>query len=93
MGGKRNLLVATGGATVFTLLFASSSTLPMLTFAWVCNRLTQSIGWSALVKVSSKWFHYSRYGTVIAILTCSYFIGDAAARLVPCVAAFVTVIL
>ena len=79
-GGKRNLLVATGGATAFTLLFASSSTLPMFTFAWVCNRLTQSIGWSALVKVSSKWFHYSRYGTVIAILTCSYFIGDAAAR-------------
>ena len=79
-GGKRNLLVATGGATVFTLLFASSATLPMLTFAWVCNRLTQSIGWSALVKVSSKWFHYARYGTVIAILTCSYFVGDAAAR-------------
>ena len=79
-GGKRNLLVATGGATVFTLLFASSSTLPVLTFAWVCNRLTQSIGWSGLVKVSSRWFNYSRYGTVIAILTCSYFIGDAAAR-------------
>ena len=79
-GGRRNLLVATGGATAFTLLFASSSTLPVLTLAWVCNRLTQSIGWSALVKVSSKWFDYSRYGTVIAILTCSYFIGDAAAR-------------
>jgi sugar phosphate permease len=79
-GGKRNLLIATGGATVFTLLFASSSTLPMFTVAWVCNRLTQSIGWSALVKVSSRWFHYSRYGTVIAILTCSYLIGDAAAR-------------
>jgi sugar phosphate permease len=79
-GGKRNLLVATGGATAFTLLFASSSTLPMLTLAWVGNRLTQSIGWSALVKVTSRWFNYSRYGTVIAVLTCSYFIGDAAAR-------------
>jgi len=61
-GGKRNLLIATGGATAFTLLFASSSTLPMFTFAWIGNRLSQSIGWSALVKVSSKWFHYSRYG-------------------------------
>jgi OPA family glycerol-3-phosphate transporter-like MFS transporter len=79
-GGKRNLLIATGGATVFTLLFASSSTLPLFTFAWVGNRLTQSIGWSALVKVSSKWFNYSRYGTIAAILTCSYLIGDAAAR-------------
>ena len=79
-GGKRNLLIATGGATAFTLLFASGSTLPLFTFAWVGNRLTQSIGWSALVKVSSKWFNYSRYGTVAAILTCSDLVGDAAAR-------------
>jgi MFS transporter, OPA family, glycerol-3-phosphate transporter len=79
-GGKRNLLIATGGATVFTLLFAASASLPMFTLAWIANRLSQSIGWSALVKVSSKWFHYSRYGTVIAILTCSYLLGDAAAR-------------
>jgi OPA family glycerol-3-phosphate transporter-like MFS transporter len=79
-GGKRNLLIATGGATVFTLLFASGTTLPSYTFAWVGNRLTQSIGWSALVKVSSKWFNYSRYGTIAAILTCSYLIGDATAR-------------
>ena len=79
-GGKRNLLIATGGAAAFTLFFAASSTLPLFTLAWIGNRITQSIGWSALVKVSSKWFHYSRYGTVAAILTCSYLIGDAAAR-------------
>jgi sugar phosphate permease len=79
-GGKRNLLIATGGATVFTLLFAASAALPVFTLAWIGNRLSQSIGWSALVKVSSRWFHYSRYGTVIAILTCSYLLGDAAAR-------------
>ena len=79
-GGKRNLLIATGGATLFTLLFASSAVLPVFTLAWIGNRLTQSIGWSALVKVSSKWFNYSRYGTIAAILTCSYLIGDAAAR-------------
>ncbi|HEV2286360.1 MAG TPA: MFS transporter [Steroidobacteraceae bacterium] len=79
-GGKRNLLIATGGATLFTLLFAASGTLPVFTLAWIANRLSQSIGWSALVKVSSKWFHYSRYGTVAAFLSCSYLIGDAIAR-------------
>ncbi len=79
-GGKRNLLIATGGATLFTLLFASGSALPLFTLAWIGNRVTQSIGWSALIKVSSKWFHYSRYGTVAAILTCSYLLGDAVAR-------------
>ena len=79
-GGKRNLLIATGGATLFTLLFAASSALPVFTFVWVANRVSQSIGWSALVKVSSRWFHYARYGTVAAILTCSYLVGDAVAR-------------
>ena len=79
-GGKRNLLIATGGATLFTLLFASGGTLPVFTLAWIGNRLSQSIGWSALIKVSSRWFHYSRYGTVAAILTCSYLVGDAVAR-------------
>ncbi|MBS0577723.1 MAG: MFS transporter [Proteobacteria bacterium] len=79
-GGKRNLLIATGGAALFTLLFASGSALPLFTLAWIGNRMTQSIGWSALIKVSSKWFHYSRYGTVAAILTCSYLLGDALAR-------------
>jgi OPA family glycerol-3-phosphate transporter-like MFS transporter len=79
-GGKRNLLIATGGATAFTLLFVSSASLPIFTLAWVGNRLTQSIGWSALIKVSSKWFSYTRYGTVAAILTCSYLLGDAVAR-------------
>jgi len=79
-GGKRNLLIATGGATLFTLLFASSSLLPLFAFAWVGNRMSQSIGWSGLVKVSSKWFSYARYGSIAAILTCSYLIGDAAAR-------------
>jgi len=37
-GGKRNLLIATGGATLFTLLFASGSTLPLFTFALVGAR-------------------------------------------------------
>src|SRR5256885_16834657 len=37
-GGKRNLLIATGGAAALTLLFASSSALPMFTLAWVGNR-------------------------------------------------------
>ena len=43
-GGKRNLLIATGGATVFTLLFASGATLPLFTFAWV--------GWSPVTAPS-----------------------------------------
>src|SRR5580693_3896455 len=79
-GGRVNFLIGLGGATVFTLLFASGAALPLFTFAWLGNRLTQSIAWAGLIKVSSKWFDFSSYGTIIGILSISYLIGDAIAR-------------
>jgi sugar phosphate permease len=79
-GGRRTFTLGLGGAIAFTLLFASSGTLPFFTLAWVGNRLTQSIGWAGLVKVSSKWFDYSSYGTVMGVLSVSFLVGDAAAR-------------
>src|SRR5437660_4281069 len=79
-GGRRNFLIGVGGAAVFTLLFAAGGTIPMFTLAWLGNRLTQSIGWAGLIKVSSRWFDYSSYGSIVGILSISYMIGDAAAR-------------
>ena len=79
-GGRRNFLIGVGGAAVFTLLFAAGGTLPMFTFAWLGNRLTQSLGWAGLIKVSSRWFDYSSYGLIVGILSISYLVGDAAAR-------------
>jgi len=79
-GGRRNFLLGVGGATVFTLLFAVGGALPVFTLAWIGNRLTQSLGWAGLIKVSSRWFDYSSYGSIIGILSISYLIGDALAR-------------
>ena len=79
-GGRPNFLIGLGGATVFTVLFAAGATLPLFTMAWIGNRLTQSIAWAGLIKVSSKWFDYSSHGTIIGILSISYLIGDAIAR-------------
>src|SRR5271156_5044723 len=79
-GGRISFLIGLGGATAFTLLFASGLSLPLFTMAWIGNRLTQSIAWAGLVKVSSKWFDYSSYGMIIGILSISYLVGDAAAR-------------
>src|ERR1019366_2494 len=79
-GGRCNFLIGLGGALAFTVLFASGATLPLFTFAWLGNRLTQSLAWAGLVKVSSKWFDYSSYGAIIGVLSISYLIGDAAAR-------------
>ncbi len=79
-GGRRNFLIGVGGAMLFTFAFAAGGVLPVFTLAWIGNRLTQSIGWAGLIKVSSKWFNYSSYGSIVGILSISYLIGDAAAR-------------
>ena len=60
-GGRRNFLIGVGGAAVFTLLFTLGGGIPVFTLAWIGNRLTQSVGWAGLIKVSSKWFNYSSY--------------------------------
>lgn len=79
-GGRWNFLIGVGGAAVFTLMFAAGGTLPLFTLAWLGNRLTQSLGWAGLIKLSSKWFDYTSYGSIIGILSISYLVGDALAR-------------
>ena len=79
-GGRRNFLIGVGGAAGFTLLFAVAGTFPVFTAAWLGNRLTQSVGWAGLIKVSSKWFNYSSYGSIAGLLSVSYLVGDALAR-------------
>jgi sugar phosphate permease len=79
-GGRRNFLIGLAGATVFTGLFATGSTLSLFTLAWFGNRLTQSIAWAGLIKVTSKWFDYTSHGAIAGILSISYLVGDALAR-------------
>ncbi|MGN6453216.1 MAG: MFS transporter, partial [Steroidobacteraceae bacterium] len=79
-GGRRNFLIGVGGACLFTAAFATGGTVPIFTIAWLGNQSTQSMGWAGLIKVSSKWFNYSSYGSIIGILSVSYLVGDALAR-------------
>lgn len=79
-GGRRAFLLGLAGAAGFTLLFASGGGLPIFTIAWIGNRLTQSMGWAGLLKVCSRWFDFSSYGTIVGILSLSYLVGDAVAR-------------
>ena len=79
-GGRRNFLFGMSGSIAFTLLFAASGTLPLFTVAWMGNRLVQSLGWAGAVKIASRWFPFRRYGTVMAIISLSFLLGDAAAR-------------
>ena len=79
-GGRRSFLIGLGGATSFTLLFAAGGTVPLFSAAWIGNRLTQSVAWAGLIKVTSKWFDYTSHGAIIGILSVSYLVGDAVAR-------------
>jgi sugar phosphate permease len=79
-GGRRNFLTGMGGSIFFTLLFVAGGGFPLFTLAWIGNRLFQSTGWVGLVKVASRWFSYSTYGTVMAVLSLSFLFGDAGCR-------------
>src|SRR5579872_985491 len=77
LGGRRNFLLGMAGAVLFTLWFAGSASLPIFALAWIGNRMTQSLGWAGIVKISSKWFSYRSYGTVMAVVSLSFLFGDA----------------
>jgi OPA family glycerol-3-phosphate transporter-like MFS transporter len=79
-GGRRNFLAGMAGSILFTILFVLSGGFPLFTLAWIGNRLFQSLGWVGLVKVASRWFSYSTYGTVMAVLSLSFLFGDAGCR-------------
>ena len=68
------------GSILFTVLFMLGGGFPLFTLAWVGNRLVQSLGWAGMVKVTSRWFSYTTYGSVMAVLSLSYLFGDAISR-------------
>ena len=81
LGGRRNFLGGMFGSVLFTMLFTLGGGLPLFTLAWVGNRFVQSLGWAGIVKVSSRWFSYRSYGTVMGIISLSFLFGDAASRM------------
>ena len=79
-GGRRSFLAGMLGSVAFSLLFASGQAIPLFTLAWIGNRLVQSAGWVGMVKITSRWFAYSAYGSVMGVISLSYLFGDAASR-------------
>lgn len=88
IGGRTMFLFGMFGSIVCTVLFATSPELfgashlaTAFLASWCLNRLVQSSGWGALVKVAARWFPVARHGRVMAILCLSYLFGDAVAKL------------
>ena len=80
LGGRRNYLFGMAGSVLFTFLFAAAGGIPLFTLAWIGNRGVQSLGWAGVVKITSKWFSYSTYGSVMGVISLSFLFGDAIAR-------------
>jgi OPA family glycerol-3-phosphate transporter-like MFS transporter len=80
LGGRRNYLIGMAGAVACTAVLALGGPLPIFTLAWFGNRLIQSLGWPGMIKITSRWFSYSAYGTVMGIISLSFLFGDAASR-------------
>jgi OPA family glycerol-3-phosphate transporter-like MFS transporter len=80
LGGRRNFLLGMAGSVLCTLAFALGGALPVFTLAWLGNRLVQSLGWVGMVKIASRWFSFSAYGTVMGVISLSFLFGDAVAR-------------
>jgi sugar phosphate permease len=80
VGGKRFFVGGMAGSVLCTIAFGLAGSLPIFTLAWIANRLVQSAGWVGMVKLTSKWFSYSQYGTAMGVISLSYLLGDAGAR-------------
>jgi len=80
LGGRRNYLLGMAGAVACTFLFTLGGSVPVFTATWFVNRLIQSLGWPGMIKITSRWFPFSRYGTVMGVISLSYLFGDAVAR-------------
>ncbi|MCA9522887.1 MAG: MFS transporter [Myxococcales bacterium] len=82
LGGRAIFILAMLGSIVCTFAFGLGAGLLFFVGTWSLNRYVQSSGWTALVKVASRWFGHESYGRVMGILSLSYLFGDAVARLV-----------
>jgi len=81
IGGKKIFIFGMVGSIIATILFGFSSGIIWFSVLWFLNRLIQSMGWGGLVKMTSNWIDYKKYGKVMGILSLSYLFGDIVARL------------
>ncbi len=80
VGGRKMFLFGMMGSVAATLFFGIGTGVAVFMIAWSLNRLIQSMGWGALVKITSNWFPFGRYGTIMGLLSLSYLFGDVVAR-------------
>lgn len=79
-GGKRLFLLGMSASVLATVAFGLTGGMTAFVAIWAVNRFFQSMGWVALVKVSSRWYPVQVHATVLGILSMSFLAGDALVR-------------
>jgi OPA family glycerol-3-phosphate transporter-like MFS transporter len=79
-GGRGAFLLGMLGSALATIGMAFSSGLGAFGALWCFNRLLQTLGWPATVKIVGGWFPPSAYGRAMGIVSLSWLFGDALAR-------------
>jgi OPA family glycerol-3-phosphate transporter-like MFS transporter len=80
LGGRRMFLLGIFTSVLCTVVFGLAGGVAAFVAIWAANRYVQSMGWVALVKVSSHWYPLGIQATVLGLLSMSFLLGDAFAR-------------
>lgn len=81
-GGKLALLSCMLLSALFSFAFASAHSMVGYSLSWALLRASQPAGWVGIVKIAGAWVPPSRQGKVMAVLSLSFLVGDAAVRAV-----------
>ncbi len=80
VGGRGLFLLGMVLSVVCTICFGLADGLLAFTIIWAVNRYCQSMGWGALMKITSRWYPVAIHATVMGVLSMSYLFGDALVR-------------
>jgi sugar phosphate permease len=82
LGGRRVLLTAMFGAAAASVATGATTSYALFASGWTLNRVMQSPGWNAVVKVASGCVPTPRIGLAMGLVSLSFLFGDSIARVV-----------
>lgn len=73
---RRMVLIGIVGSTVVNLLFAASSSLPVLVILWLINGFLQSMGWGPILRTLSSTLAATQRQRIAGAFGASYVVGN-----------------
>ena len=80
LGGVGAFVLGGLGAALATIAFGLSRSISLFGLCWIANRIFQSVGWPATVRIIGSWFPAGSYGKAMGIVSLAWLFGDALSR-------------